>query len=86
MILRNHGLLTTGGTVAEAWVLMYFLEKVCSAQLKLQAAAAAGGRIHYPTREVCEHTARQSTQSECGRNEWPALLRQLDEAGVEYAV
>ena len=86
MILRNHGLLTTGGSVAEAWVLMYFLEKVCSAQLKLQAAAAGGGRIHYPTKEVCEHTARQSTQSECGRNEWPALLRQLDEAGIRYAV
>ena len=86
MILRNHGLLTTGRSVAEAWVKMYFLEKVCSAQLKLLAATASGARIHQPTREVCAHTARQSTQEECGKNEWPALLRQLDEAGIEYAV
>ena len=84
MILRNHGLLTTGGSVAEAWVLMYFLEKVCAAQLTLLAATASGGRIHYPTREVCEHTARQSSGSGCGQREWPALLRQLDEAGIEY--
>ena len=86
MILRNHGLLTTGRSVAEAWVKMYFLEKVCSAQLTLLAATASGARIHHPTRDVCEHTARQSTQEECGRNEWPALLRQLDQAGIAYAV
>ena len=84
MILRNHGLLTTGGSVAEAWVLMYFLEKVCSAQLTLLAATASGARIHYPTKEVCEHTAGQSSGSGCGQREWPALLRQLDEAGIEY--
>lgn len=86
MILRNHGLLTTGGTVAEAWVKMYFLEKACSAQLTLLAAAASGAPIRYPSEEVCAHTARQTAQSECGRNEWPALLRQLDEAGIEYRV
>ena len=86
MILRNHGLLTTGGSVAEAWVKMYFLEKVCSAQLTLLAAAAGGARIHRPTKEVCEHTYRQTAQSPCGRHEWPALLRQLDEAGIDYAV
>ena len=85
-ILRNHGLLTSGRTVAEAWVKMYFLEKACSAQLKLLAATASGARIHHPTREVCEHTARQYAQGECGKREWPALLRQLDEAGIEYAV
>lgn len=84
MILRNHGLLTTGCSVADAWVQMYFLEKVCSAQLALMAAAAApNAGIHHPSREVCEHTARQY---ECmdGLREWPALLRQLDQAGIDY--
>ncbi len=84
MILRNHGLLTTGGSVAEAWVKMFFLEKVCAAQLTLLAAASSGAEIHHPSRQVCEHTARQTAQSACGEHEWPALLRQLDEAGIEY--
>lgn len=82
MILRNHGLLTTGRSVADAWVQMYFLEKVCSAQLALMAAAA--GRIHHPSREVCERTARQYGDEGHGEREWPALLRQLDDVTTDY--
>ena len=84
MILRNHGLLTTGMSVADAWVQMYFLEKVCSAQLSLMAAAPAGGGIHLPSTEVCEHTAKQYEDSGCGEREWPALLRQLDDVTTDY--
>ncbi len=84
MILRNHGLLTTGMSVSDAWVKMYFLEKVCSAQLSLMAATASGSRIRYPSREVCEHTARQYDDGDCGQREWAPLLRQLDEAGIDY--
>lgn len=85
MILRNHGLLTTGGSVGEAWVRMYFLEKVCAAQVKLLSAAAASGqKIRYPSREVCEHTARQYDKSEMGPREWGALLRQLDDTSPGY--
>ena len=84
MILRNHGLLTTGMSVSDAWVQMYFLEKVCSAQLSLLAAASAGGGIHHPSREVCEHTAEQYEGSGCGEREWPALLRQLDDVTTDY--
>ncbi len=82
MLLRNHGLLTTGRSVADAWVHMYFLEKVCSAQLALMAAA--GGRIRHPSREVCEHTARQYENEGQGDREWPALLRQLDGVTTDY--
>ena len=82
MILRNHGLLTTGRSVADAWVQMYFLEKVCSAQLTLMAAA--GSRIHHPSREVCEHTAKQYGDEGHGDREWPALLRQLDGVTTDY--
>ena len=85
MILRNHGLLTTGQTVSEAWVQMYFLEKVCQAQLSLLAAAAASGqKICYPSEEVCIHTAKQYEKQGCGFREWPALLRQLDEITTDY--
>lgn len=85
MILRNHGLMTTGHTVADAWVQMYFLEKVCSAQLKmLSAAAASGQKIHYPSKEVCEHTAEQYDKAGCGEAEWPSLIRELDDITTDY--
>ena len=85
MILRNHGLLTTGHTIADAWVQMYFLEKVCKAQLTLLSAAAANGhKVIYPTKEVCEHTAKQYEAAGCGEREWTSLIRQLDEVTTEY--
>jgi ribulose-5-phosphate 4-epimerase/fuculose-1-phosphate aldolase len=85
MILRNHGLLTTGHTVADAWVQMYFFEKVCSAQLTLLSAAAASGQnIRYPSREVCAHTAKQYDDNGCGEREWPSLIRQLDDVTTGY--
>ncbi len=41
MILRNHGLLTCGATVAEAFDLMYYLERACQAQVGAMAGGAA---------------------------------------------
>ena len=85
MILRNHGLLTTGNSVGDAWVQMYFLEKVCSAQLALLSAAAASGqKIRYPSEEVCAHTAKQYDENGTGEREWPALVRQLDDVTTDY--
>jgi len=85
MILRNHGLLTTGNSVGDAWVQMYFLEKVCSAQLTLLSAAAASGqKIRYPSEEVCAHTAKQYDDNGTGEREWPALVRQLDDVTTDY--
>jgi ribulose-5-phosphate 4-epimerase/fuculose-1-phosphate aldolase len=85
MILRNHGLLTTGNSVGDAWVQMYFLEKVCSAQLTLLSAAAASGqKVRYPSEEVCAHTAKQYDDNGTGEREWPALLRQLDDVTTDY--
>lgn len=83
LILRNHGLLTVGRSIGEAFTLMFFLEKVCNAQLKLMAA---GGRIHTLTEEVCRYTAGQFNLSvtRAGDREWPALVRQLDAVDVSY--
>src|SRR5690606_31194096 len=73
MILRNHGLLTVGVTVAEAFSLMYYLNKAC----ELQVAALAGGRpLVIPPPEVCAHASGQfdvGTPS-AGQLEWCALL------------
>ena len=82
MIMRNHGLLTTGSTVAQAYVRMFYLELACQAQLD---AFSMGREIHLPSEEVCEHAAHQYQKSApAGTYEWPALLRQLDSIDPSY--
>ena len=83
MILKNHGLLTTGRTIGEAFTLMFFLEKVCSAQLKMMAS---GGRIIQPSDNVLKHTAAQYDldNKPFGEREWPALMRELDAVDSSY--
>lgn len=92
MILRNHGLLTVGETVAQAFLRMYYLEKACDIQL----AAQAGGELLLPSHEVCEHTQCQFNEparpladgelSDPDANElaWQALLRLLDRVAPDY--
>ncbi len=83
LILKNHGLLTVGRSVGEAFVWMYFLEKCCASQLQLMAT---GGRVIQLSKEVCEHTARQfnSQNTSPDRSEWPALMRMADEFDPSY--
>ncbi|MDP7652121.1 MAG: class II aldolase/adducin family protein [Rhodospirillales bacterium] len=75
MILRNHGLLTCGRSIGEAFLLMYNLEKACASQL---AALAGPGDIVIPPPEVCEKSAGQSWRGNHGDSAWPALVRQMD--------
>ena len=83
LILRNHGLLTAGRSIGEAFVFMFFLEKVCNAQLRMMAT---GGKVIHPPKAVCEHTARQFDviNKPMGGREWPALLRKLDALDRSY--
>ena len=87
MILRNHGLLTCGRSVAEAFMTMYMLEKAC----ELQLAAQAGGTLRLIPEEVCVHTARQFQRDPDAGGDghvaltWAALLRQLDRVNPGYA-
>lgn len=78
LILENHGTLTVGRTVAEAFVLMHLLERAAQVQL----AAMAAGTLKCVSDEVAERTQRQwlgdGTVPE-GQDEWPALLRSLDD-------
>ncbi len=76
MILRNHGLLTCGETVAEAFMHMYYLERACNVQMRV---LASGRAYSLPPAEVVERAARQYEQFPSGRYEWPALLRLADE-------
>ena len=90
LLLRNHGLLTLGQTVPEAFMLAYYFERAARIQLAAQGAAAARGEaLHLPPPEVCEHTARQFTglQGDIrwpGSREWPGFLRLLDDLDPSY--
>jgi ribulose-5-phosphate 4-epimerase/fuculose-1-phosphate aldolase len=81
MILRNHGLLTCGPTVPEAFNLMYQLEMSCRAQVD---AMAAGAELTMPGENVLAHTAhlyQPGTRRPYGVLEWPAMLRLLEAEG-----
>jgi len=85
LILDNHGTLTVGRTVAEAWMLSYLLDR--AAQAQLTAMAATGGRLRVVSDEIAELTRRQwvGDGSELdGDLEWPALLRGLDRSLPGY--
>ncbi|ALM83017.1 class II aldolase/adducin family protein [Bordetella sp. N] len=78
MILRNHGLLAAGSTVAEAFVNIYYLERACQAQIKAQSA---GGKIIIPPQAVRERTRgqyeRPTALDYCNRV-WTSALRLID--------
>ena len=80
LILRNHGLLTAGQSIAEAFVLMYHLEKACAAQIAVGATTADSNVYTFPPREVCEHAAQQAERNgrDHGAPSWPALVRMMD--------
>ena len=88
MILRNHGSLTVGASVAQAFVEMFYLEKAARSQLLAQAAVKANAAqpLIVPPRETIELTARQWEGQLDSGIEWPALLRRLERAaGPVYA-
>lgn len=85
LILDNHGTLTVGRTVAEAWMLTYLLER--AAQAQLTAMAASGGSVRVVDPATAALTQRQwvGDGSEIdGDLEWPALLRGLDRVDPSY--
>ncbi|MGI9199511.1 MAG: class II aldolase/adducin family protein [Woeseiaceae bacterium] len=81
MILRNHGTLTCGATVGEAFILMYYLERSCRTQMQV---LASGREYTVPPTDVCEAAAGQYDIFPHGKYEWPALLRMLDQKAPEY--
>src|SRR5690242_6205111 len=82
LILRNHGLLTCGPTVARAFFLMKNLEKSCQAQL---AAMASGGKLIQLSAPLMQHAAGQVENRLDGEaSGWSALLKKLDRIDPTY--
>jgi len=77
MVMRNHGLLTCGATIQQAFNTMYQLEMSCRAQVD---AMAARTELTMPGENVLAHTAhlyQPGTRRPYGVLEWPAMLRLL---------
>jgi ribulose-5-phosphate 4-epimerase/fuculose-1-phosphate aldolase len=82
MILRHHGLLTVGPTVAAAFYYMYYLEQACRIQL---AAQSSGVKLALPPAEVVERTRAQfSSGPTKGWLPWQALKRKLDREQPDF--
>lgn len=83
-ILRNHGLLTLGESVPEAFIAMWGLERACQAQLQ---AMACNTELEIPSPEVVAKSCAMydpPNSRRYGLLEWPGLLRQLDAIDASY--
>ncbi len=86
LILRNHGLLTVGPTVAEAFVAMYYLETACAIQVRAQAG---GVELISVGKDVLDRVAQLVATPRPGGGRgaliWPGLLRRLERRDPTYA-
>jgi ribulose-5-phosphate 4-epimerase/fuculose-1-phosphate aldolase len=87
LILRNHGLITVGESVAEAFVRMYYLEYACAVQVRAQAG---GGELIHIDKTIIDRGYSAAMQEQRRRNGgqhrlvWPGLLRRLDKHDTSY--
>jgi ribulose-5-phosphate 4-epimerase/fuculose-1-phosphate aldolase len=85
LMLRNHGLLTVGKTIADAFLHMYVFESTC----QIQISAQAGGPLTQVEPSIVQGVAQAmkvQTGGLGGAFVWPSLLRKLDRAGQAYNV
>ncbi len=88
LILRNHGTLTAGRTIADAFVTMYRLERACRMQI---AAQSSGQRLHEIPQSVIDASVTGARTlladdgfAPLGQKEWRALIRRLDRNAPDY--
>jgi ribulose-5-phosphate 4-epimerase/fuculose-1-phosphate aldolase len=83
-MLRNHGLLTVGASVAQAFVAMYLFETTCMIQVRAQAGGSKLVRLDQSIVDGAQAQWKQVTKGAGGELAWPALLRKLDAADASY--
>jgi ribulose-5-phosphate 4-epimerase/fuculose-1-phosphate aldolase len=78
LILRNHGLLTVGGTIADAFLSMYVLESACQVQVLAQAGGSPLIPIASSVLDGVKENVQTVTKGMGDALVWPGLLRKLD--------
>lgn len=77
-ILRNHGLLTTGPTIPDAFLMMYALETACQTQVMAQSSGGELTLVPQPIVDGIQAQAEVVLKGLGGQLAWPGLLRKLD--------
>ncbi len=82
VILRNHGLLTWGETVEEAFMWLWLLQRACD----IQIAAASAGRLRRLPESVLDQTDLQAAgeQPQVCQAAFDALVRKIDAVDTAY--
>jgi ribulose-5-phosphate 4-epimerase/fuculose-1-phosphate aldolase len=78
LMLRNHGLLTVGRTVADAFLAMYFFETACTIQVRAMSGGSEMRPIDSAIIATAQQQAVQATRGLGAQLTWPGLLRRLD--------
>lgn len=85
LILRHHGLLSVGATVADAFCIMYYLNRACEIQLAASQLAATAGPVTAIPAHLSQHACEQLQSVEHERQIlWQAWLRRLDRIDPSY--
>ena len=85
LMLRNHGLLTLGRSVADAFLAMYFFETVCTIQIRAMAGGAELTHVDPKIISTANEQARVATRGiGAGALSWPGLLRRLERIDPGY--
>jgi ribulose-5-phosphate 4-epimerase/fuculose-1-phosphate aldolase len=84
LMLRNHGLLTVGATIADAFLAMYIFEAACTIQVRALAGNKELVSIDSALVRTAQEQSRVVTGSLGGRLAWPGLLRKIDRIDASY--
>jgi ribulose-5-phosphate 4-epimerase/fuculose-1-phosphate aldolase len=84
MILRNHGLLTTGASIADAFLSMFILQRSCEIQVRALAGSRALTQVPQTIVDTMKQQAEQVTKGLGGNLAWPGLLRKLDRTDSSF--
>ncbi len=87
LMLRNHGLLTVGKTIPDAFLAMYFFETCCAIQTRAQAGGRFGDDLIPIPQAIVDGAKAQMSAATAGLGgqlAWPALLRKLERHDASF--
>jgi ribulose-5-phosphate 4-epimerase/fuculose-1-phosphate aldolase len=84
MILRNHGLLTVGRTISDAFLAMFNLQRACEIQIMAQGNGAELIDIPQAVLDTVPEYAKAVTRGAGSNIVWPALLRKIERIDASY--